>query len=130
MAFNDCKEFQKMIVPFDAGQLSLKDEEEFVKHIEKCDDCREEFEIHYIIEYALNEEQEFKVQEVKHTDKAYIDLLEKFDFKGVVDLKLQNSIVKTSNMRIFNDFVKFCFALSNVLILICTIVLFVVLYWG
>ena len=95
-----------------------------LKEISKADleGAREKL-IHYIIEYALNDE-----QSQKQKDKIYGELLEKFDFKGVVDLKMQNSKVKTSRARTFGDFVKFCYILSNVLIMICIIVLLLLMY--
>ena len=51
----DCKKVQKMIGKFDHGQLDIKQEEFFIQHVESCKDCREEFEIYYIVAYGLSE---------------------------------------------------------------------------
>lgn len=53
----DCKKVQKMIGKFDHGQLDIKQEEFFIQHVESCKDCREEFEIYYIVAYGLSEDE-------------------------------------------------------------------------
>ena len=48
---DNCKQIQKMIKDYDKGNLSLKQEEQFIQHILNCEDCKEELEIYYIVSY-------------------------------------------------------------------------------
>ena len=82
----DCKKYQSMIKDFDRGRLACSDEEEFVNHIEQCNDCKEEFEIYYIVEYGLNDD-----MDNIPIKKEYRELLEKYDFKGLIGAKIKDS---------------------------------------
>ena len=53
---DNCKQIQKMIKDYDKGNLSLKQEEQFIQHILNCEDCKEELEIYYIVSYGLDED--------------------------------------------------------------------------
>ena len=44
-----CVEAQGLITKYINGELSGEILEEFLAHIYECDDCREEFEIYYVI---------------------------------------------------------------------------------
>ena len=79
----DCKKVQKMIGKFDHGQLDIKQEEFFIQHVESCKDCREEFEIYYIVAYGLSED-----ENTAAVAKCYQKLVEQYDFKGLVELKM------------------------------------------
>lgn len=120
----DCKEFQKMMEPFDRRELQLGDEEKFVKHIRDCADCREELEIHYIIQYGLGESEDFG-----EISEEYRELIEHFDFKGLVDLKLENSESMTVKVRQHNKNMKFCIGLSDLLLLLTMIILVIIKYF-
>lgn len=117
----DCKEFQKMIVPFEAGELDIDSEERFVAHICQCDDCREEFEIHYIIEYGLGDP-----DDNLDMPEEYRTLINGFDFKGLVDLKLDNSVKKTERIRNHNAAMTFSYGMVNVIMLV-TVVLWIII---
>lgn len=43
----DCKEVQKRYIPFIDDKLSVKDLDEFLHHMNTCQDCREEYHIYY-----------------------------------------------------------------------------------
>lgn len=43
----DCKEVQKKYIPFIDDMLSVKELESFLKHMDQCHDCREEYDIYY-----------------------------------------------------------------------------------
>ena len=92
----DCKKVQKMIGKFDHGQLDIKQEEFFIQHVESCKDCREEFEIYYIVAYGLSEDENTAV-----VAKCYQKLVEQYDFKGLVELKLKNSRAKIEIVESF-----------------------------
>lgn len=109
----DCKKYQSMIKDFDLGRLSCNDEEEFVNHIENCNDCKEEFEIYYIIEYGLDD-----MSVDRPIKKEYKELLDKYDFKGLIDKKIKDSRINIATIKKHNKNVMFCFGASNVFILL------------
>ena len=43
----DCREVQKKYIPFIDDELSVKDLESFLAHMNQCRDCREEYEVYY-----------------------------------------------------------------------------------
>ena len=45
----DCKEAQAWIVPFIEGKLTVEQNEQFINHVEHCDDCYDELEVYYIV---------------------------------------------------------------------------------
>lgn len=51
----DCREIQSLIVPFIESQLTLEKTRLFLKHIEECEDCREELEVYYILIVGLKQ---------------------------------------------------------------------------
>lgn len=43
----DCKEVQKKYIPFIDNELRAGELEAFLRHLEECQDCREEYDIYY-----------------------------------------------------------------------------------
>ena len=95
----DCKKYQSMIKDFDLGRLSCNDEEEF--------------EIYYIIEYGLDD-----MAVDRPIKKEYKELLDKYDFKGLIDKKIKDSRINIATIKKHNKNVMFCFGASNVFILL------------
>ncbi len=54
----DCRKTQSLIVPFIESQLTLEKARAFLKHIEDCEDCREELEVYYILLVGLKQLEE------------------------------------------------------------------------
>lgn len=48
-----CMEAEKMVVPYMKDELSPTELEDFLDHIKTCDNCREELEIHYMVDVGL-----------------------------------------------------------------------------
>lgn len=48
-----CIEAEKMVIPYIDDKLSLSELEEFMEHIKKCENCREELEIYYMVDVGL-----------------------------------------------------------------------------
>ena len=48
-----CMEAEKMVIPYINDQLSVTELEDFLEHIEDCENCREELEIHYMVDVGL-----------------------------------------------------------------------------
>ncbi len=42
----NCKEAQRLLVPYINGEMEEKEEEQFVKHIRHCEECYEELEVY------------------------------------------------------------------------------------
>lgn len=42
----NCKEAQRLLVPYINGELEEKEEDEFVRHIRHCPECYEELEVY------------------------------------------------------------------------------------
>ncbi len=49
----DCKDALSRIRPFLEGTMTYAEEEEFLKHIRSCASCREELEIYFTVEKAV-----------------------------------------------------------------------------
>lgn len=48
-----CQNVQKMIPDFIADRLSINELEDFMTHLEKCNECREELTIQFLIQEGL-----------------------------------------------------------------------------
>lgn len=121
-AMIDCKKIQKMIVPFSKGELTLKAEEMFVKHLEQCQDCREEFEIYYIVEYGLNE------AATKELSEKYKKYLHDYDFSGLVEEKLKDSENKIAEVKKFNHLLHMCLLFVNACMIMTVLIIAVIIY--
>ena len=49
----DCKEFEKEIPAFIAGNLSIKELKQFLSHMEKCAECKEELSIQILVTESM-----------------------------------------------------------------------------
>ncbi len=49
----NCMEARRMITPYVKGELSEKDLEQFLKHIEQCSDCMDELDIYFTVYQAM-----------------------------------------------------------------------------
>lgn len=52
---DSCKVNLKRVIPFIKSELKDDEVEEFLEHINKCETCKEELELYYIIETKLKE---------------------------------------------------------------------------
>ena len=48
-----CVEAEKMVVPYMKDELSPTELEDILDHIHTCENCREELEIHYMVDVGL-----------------------------------------------------------------------------
>ena len=48
-----CMEAEKMVILYINDQLSVTELEDFIEHIKTCENCREELEIHYMVDVGL-----------------------------------------------------------------------------
>lgn len=93
----ECKEIQKLFIPFIDDKLSVSDLAAFLDHMDTCKECREEYDIYYTVIMGmryLDERQnisEFKLDSEKklHSAADYllkyrILLLEKYILLAVL----------------------------------------------
>lgn len=45
----DCKQFERLIPGFIAGELDYPDLKKFYEHMEQCADCKEELDIQFLV---------------------------------------------------------------------------------
>lgn len=50
-----CREAESLVLPFIHDELDDDVAEEFLEHIDGCDDCREELEIYYTVEAGIRQ---------------------------------------------------------------------------
>jgi hypothetical protein len=48
-----CREVEKLIIPYIHDELTVDELDEFLEHVESCDNCMEELEIHYMVDVGL-----------------------------------------------------------------------------
>ena len=45
----DCKQVQSGIIDFINDNMDIKEMEQFISHIESCEECREEYDVYYTL---------------------------------------------------------------------------------
>lgn len=78
----NCMEARRMVTPFVKKELSEKETEQFLKHIEHCSDCMDELDIYFTMYKALDtldsgsrQEYDFKkmlTEEIRSAKRAII----------------------------------------------------------
>ncbi len=48
-----CREAEKLVVPYIHDELTIDQLDDFLDHVEYCDNCMEELEIHYMVDVGL-----------------------------------------------------------------------------
>ena len=49
----DCRQAEKLVVPYIKDELHMDELDDFLEHVECCDNCMEELEIHYMVDVGL-----------------------------------------------------------------------------
>ena len=49
----NCRDAEKLVVPYIKDELTMDELDEFLEHVEYCDNCMEELEIHYMVDVGL-----------------------------------------------------------------------------
>ena len=76
-----CREAEKMVIPYIHDELTIDEVDEFLEHVESCDNCMEELEIHYMVDVGLK-----KLDEDDATYDIVGDLIRKME-SSVRDLQ-------------------------------------------
>ncbi|MBQ2250629.1 MAG: zf-HC2 domain-containing protein [Lachnospiraceae bacterium] len=49
----DCRQAEKLVVPYIKDELNMDELDDFLEHVDYCDNCMEELEIHYMVDVGL-----------------------------------------------------------------------------
>ncbi len=49
----NCREAEKLVVPYIKDELTIDELDDFLEHVEYCNSCMEELEIHYMVDVGL-----------------------------------------------------------------------------
>lgn len=102
-----CIEAQQLVKPYIEGQLSDKQLEHFLDHVEHCPECYEELEIYFSI-----------YETIGSADK---DQKEDYDFEGKLIQNIKNSR-RYLQFRKAYRFFRFAVIILAELLLVCTII--------
>lgn len=50
-----CREAERLVMPYINGELTDAELAEFLKHIDTCEDCREELEIYFTVDVGIRQ---------------------------------------------------------------------------
>ncbi len=56
----ECKEAEKLVIPFLRNELQAEETEQFISHVRSCEVCREELEIYYTIHHMLQSDDDME----------------------------------------------------------------------
>lgn len=103
-----CIEAQQLVKPYIEGQLSDKQLEQFLEHVEQCPECYEELEIYFSIYETLESSGENSAEE-------------NYDFEGKLMQNMKNSR-RYLHFRKAYRFFRFAVVLLAEFLLVCTII--------
>lgn len=128
----ECKYFQNQFEDFDYSRLPLKKSEAFINHIKNCPDCREEFELYYIVKYGLSDDDIIENQNTNKEDcqqrKEFQKLFDSLDFAGIVDLKIKIEEQKIARILKFQKYNRYSLMTIDVLMLLTVIIWLIINY--
>ena len=50
-----CREAERLVMPYINGSITDEELKEFLKHIETCEECREELEIYFTVDVGIRQ---------------------------------------------------------------------------
>ncbi|MCD8022492.1 MAG: zf-HC2 domain-containing protein [Lachnospiraceae bacterium] len=103
----NCNEARRMVVPFVKKELSERDTEAFLQHIESCEDCMDELDIYFVAYHALNA-----------MDSGAHD---EFDFKKMLAEEIHSSKKAIRKRKAANIARGVLLGVAEVLLIICTV---------
>ncbi len=105
-----CSESEMLIKRYINNDLDIYEVTDLLKHLQQCKDCREELEIHYILEYGLSEREEPK----------------SFDFKRQIEEKLEYSRSRVISYKKYKRIRFITIALTNILCILAALYVLVI----
>ena len=76
----DCKKAQSLVTAYIMRKLNDKDLEDFLEHVDSCEECYEELEIYYTVHYTIARLDEDEADQVYNVKKALQNRLEESRF--------------------------------------------------
>ena len=76
----DCKKAQSLVTAYIMRKLNDKDLEDFLEHVDSCEECYEELEIYYTVHYTIARLDEDEADQVYNVKKALQNRLEEVVF--------------------------------------------------
>lgn len=104
----ECKIAQKLVMNYISGDMNDKEMEQFLKHIESCEECYEELEINYTIYSAL----------MQLDDKPSAS----YDMKAMLSEELKASLRYVRRKKIFTSCQNALYIVSMVAMTIIVII--------
>lgn len=101
-----CKEAESLVMPYIRKELPDDKMEEFLEHIETCENCKEELEIYYTVDVGIRQ---------LDTDTGT------YNIKGAMEEDIISSKQRLYTLRVFDIF---RYALDT-LVVICVLVMIV-----
>ncbi len=86
----DCKKAQSLVTAYIMRKLNDKDLEDFLEHVDSCEECYEELEIYYTVHYTIARLDEDEADQVYNVKKALQNRLEESRFLYMEDKSFQD----------------------------------------
>ncbi len=103
----NCMEARRMVTPYIKGELSEKELEQFLKHIDQCSDCMDELDIYFTVYQAMD-----RLDAEDHPD---------YNFKRMLNESIHASKRRIVLSRVFRLLRTALFLLTDLLLLLCII---------
>ena len=69
-----CREAERLVMPYINGSITDEELKEFLKHIETCEECREELEIYFTVDVGIRQlDQETGTYNIKGALETALD---------------------------------------------------------
>ena len=70
-----CREAERLVMPYINGSITDEELKEFLKHIETCEECREELEIYFTVDVGIRQlDQETGTYNIKGALETALEL--------------------------------------------------------
>ena len=103
----NCMEARRMVTPYIKGELSEKELEQFIKHIDQCSDCMDELDIYFTVYQAMD-----RLDAEDHPD---------YNFKRMLNESIHAAKRRIVLSRVFRLMRTVLFILTDLLLLLCII---------
>ncbi|MGN0408010.1 MAG: anti-sigma factor family protein [Bacteroides sp.] len=117
----NCKDFRKMIDAFDRGHLDVEIMRDFVEHVSGCADCQEEYEIYFIMKYALSNDDELIESELAEEPPEVQKIVNSYDFKALVTYRLKAAKQRLDKLKLNEYYNKCLFVIAEFSVILMAI---------
>lgn len=101
-----CKDAERLVIPYIRHELDDEVVEEFLEHVDSCENCKEELEIYYTVEAGI-----------RQLDSD----AEHYNIKGDMEANIQSSKQRLYNLRLL----KICRYAVDTLMIVSMLVMIV-----